>query len=141
VPKGQRKNQNEKYRLKYQRLRRAARTMIFENAALLNIYFVLNFFKFLLKSLLQYQTLSEGELLPTPSSSSVPSVPPAALTSAPAAGPSGSSLAHNPMSLVSIGEEGLLKKTKKERKDRGKENGKEECRCESEYISVTCSDR
>uniref|UniRef100_A0A8C6T4I7 INO80 complex subunit E N-terminal domain-containing protein n=1 Tax=Neogobius melanostomus TaxID=47308 RepID=A0A8C6T4I7_9GOBI len=32
--RGQRKNQNEKYRLKYLRLRKAARTMIFENAAL-----------------------------------------------------------------------------------------------------------
>ncbi|XP_008424213.1 transforming growth factor beta regulator 1 isoform X1 [Poecilia reticulata] len=134
IKRGQRKKQNEKYRLKYQRLRKAARTMIFENAALCDeIAHTEEKFlrakeerKFLLKSLLQYQTLSEGELLPTPSSSSVPSVPPAALTSAPAAGASGSSLAHNPMSLVSIGEEGLLKKPKKERKDRGKENGKEE---------------
>uniref|UniRef100_A0A3Q4MZ19 Transforming growth factor beta regulator 1 n=1 Tax=Neolamprologus brichardi TaxID=32507 RepID=A0A3Q4MZ19_NEOBR len=32
--RGPRKNQNEKYRLKYLRLRKAARAMIFENAAL-----------------------------------------------------------------------------------------------------------
>uniref|UniRef100_A0A8C2JKE9 Transforming growth factor beta regulator 1 n=1 Tax=Cyprinus carpio TaxID=7962 RepID=A0A8C2JKE9_CYPCA len=34
VRKGNRKNQNEKFRLKYMRLRKAARAMIFENAAL-----------------------------------------------------------------------------------------------------------
>uniref|UniRef100_A0A4W6CU29 Transforming growth factor beta regulator 1 n=1 Tax=Lates calcarifer TaxID=8187 RepID=A0A4W6CU29_LATCA len=34
MKRGSRKNQNEKYRLKYLRLRKAARAMIFENAAL-----------------------------------------------------------------------------------------------------------
>lgn len=134
IKRGQRKNQNEKYRLKYLRLRKAARTMIFENAALCDeIAHTEEKFlrakeerKFLLRSLLQYQTVSEGELLPTPSSSSLPPIPPAALTSAPAAGPSGTSLPHNSTSLVSMGEEALLKKPKKERKDRGKENGKED---------------
>ncbi|XP_036005611.1 transforming growth factor beta regulator 1 isoform X2 [Fundulus heteroclitus] len=132
--RGQRKKQNEKYRLKYLRLRKAARAMIFENAALCDeIAHTEEKFlrakeerKFLLKTLLQYQTLSEGELLPTPSSSALPPVPPAALTSAPAAGPSGTSLAHNPTSVALMGEDGLLKKPKKERKERGKENGKEE---------------
>uniref|UniRef100_A0A3Q2NVH2 Transforming growth factor beta regulator 1 n=1 Tax=Fundulus heteroclitus TaxID=8078 RepID=A0A3Q2NVH2_FUNHE len=132
--RGQRRKQNEKYRLKYLRLRKAARAMIFENAALCDeIAHTEEKFlrakeerKFLLKTLLQYQTLSEGELLPTPSSSALPPVPPAALTSAPAAGPSGTSLAHNPTSVALMGEDGLLKKPKKERKERGKENGKEE---------------
>ncbi|KAM4590392.1 transforming growth factor beta regulator 1 isoform 1-T2 [Fundulus diaphanus] len=132
--RGQRKKQNEKYRLKYLRLRKAARAMIFENAALCDevAHTEEKFLKakeerkFLLKTLLQYQTLSEGELLPTPSSSALPPVPPAALTSAPAAGPSGTSLAHNATSVALMGEEGLLKKPKKERKERGKENGKEE---------------
>ncbi|XP_015228184.1 PREDICTED: transforming growth factor beta regulator 1 isoform X2 [Cyprinodon variegatus] len=134
LKRGQRKKQNEKYRLKYLRLRKAARTMIFENAALCDeIAHTEEKFlrakeerKFLLKSLMQYQTFSEGELLPTPASSSLPPAPPAALSSAPAAGPSATSLPHNPMSVVPMGEDGLLKKTKKERKERGKENGKEE---------------
>lgn len=81
--------------------------------------------RFLLKSLLQYQSLSEGEILVTPSSSSHPPVPPVALTSG-TAGASGLSGGHNLASVVSTGEEGPLKKPKKERKERGRENGKEE---------------
>ncbi|KAG9348529.1 hypothetical protein JZ751_002265 [Albula glossodonta] len=73
-----RKNQNEKYRLKYLRLRKAARTMIFENAALCDevAHLEEKFIRakeerrFLLKTLLQYQSLSEGELLSAPSASS-----------------------------------------------------------------------
>lgn len=84
--------------------------------------------RFLLKSLLQYQSLSEGEILPTPSSSHPP-VPPVALTSG-AAGASGLSGGHNLTSAVSTGEEGPLKKPKKERKERGRENGKEDCECD-----------
>lgn len=85
-------------------------------------------YRFLLKSLLQYQSLSEGEILPTPSSSSHPPVPPVAFTSSPA-GASGLSAGHNLASVVSTGEDGPLKKPKKERKERGKENGKEEREC------------
>lgn len=81
---------------------------------------------FLLKSLLQYQSLTEGDILPTPSSSSHPTVPPAALTLGPAGAP-GLSGPHNLTSVVSTGDEGALKKPKKERKERGRENGKEEC--------------
>uniref|UniRef100_A0A1A8FV17 Transforming growth factor beta regulator 1 n=1 Tax=Nothobranchius korthausae TaxID=1143690 RepID=A0A1A8FV17_9TELE len=129
--KGPRKTQNEKYRLKYLRLRKAARAMIFENAALCDeVAHIEEKFlrakeerRFLLKTLLQYQCLSEGEALPTPSSSSLPPAPPVALTSGPA-GTSGLSATHN--LLVSTGDEGLLKKPKKERKERGRENGKEE---------------
>ena len=51
-----------------------------------------------------------------------------ALTSVPA-GASGLSGGHNLASVVSTGEEGPLKKPKKERKERGRENGKEEREC------------
>lgn len=201
MKRGPRKNQNEKYKLKYLRLRKAARAMIFvskstilttkgyskryfvnlrgllpcsqENAALCDevahleekflrakeerrwvplsflssnaifffcttftwtpstnkwfLFFPLFISRFLLKSLLQYQSLSEGEILPTPSSSSLPAAPPVTLTSVPA-GASGLPAAHGLISSVSTGEEVLLKKPKKERKERGKENGKEECK-------------
>ncbi|XP_042270395.1 transforming growth factor beta regulator 1 [Thunnus maccoyii] len=133
MKRGPRKNQNEKYRLKYLRLRKAARAMIFENAALCDevAHLEEKFLRakeerrFLLKSLLQYQSLSEGEILPTPASSSHPAVPPVALTSG-SAGASGLSGGHNLTSVVSTGDEGPLKKPKKERKERGRENGKEE---------------
>ncbi|XP_041850927.1 transforming growth factor beta regulator 1 isoform X2 [Melanotaenia boesemani] len=133
MKRGQRKNQNEKYRLKYLRLRKAARTMIFENAALCDevAHLEEKFLRakeerrFLLKSLLQYQSLSDGEILPTPSSSTLPPVPSVALTSGPA-GTSSLPTAHNLTASLSTGEEGLLKKPKKERKERGRENGKEE---------------
>ncbi|CAK6967338.1 transforming growth factor beta regulator 1 isoform X1 [Scomber scombrus] len=133
MKRGPRKNQNEKYRLKYLRLRKAARAMIFENAALCDevAHLEEKFLRakeerrFLLKSLLQYQSLSEGEILPTPASSSHPTVPPVALTSG-SAGASGLSGGHNLTSVVSTGDEGPLKKPKKERKERGRENGKEE---------------
>ncbi|KAM9853188.1 transforming growth factor beta regulator 1 [Aulostomus maculatus] len=133
MKRGPRKKQNEKYRLKYLRLRKAARTMIFENAALCDevAHLEEKFLRakeerrFLLKSLLQYQTLSEGDVLPAPSSSSHPTVPPAVLSSGPVGAP-GLSLTHSLSAAVSAGEEGLLKKPKKERKERGRENGKEE---------------
>ncbi|XP_026230220.1 transforming growth factor beta regulator 1 [Anabas testudineus] len=133
MKRGPRKNQNEKYRLKYLRLRKAARAMIFENAALCDevAHLEEKFLRakeerrFLLKSLLQYQSLSEGEILPTPSSSSHPPVLPVALNAG-SAGASGLSGGHNLVSVVSTGEEGPLKKPKKERKERGRENGKEE---------------
>lgn len=83
-------------------------------------------FRFLLKSLLQYQALTEGETAPTPNSSCHPPVPPLALAPGPAGAPGlsgGSSL----LSAVPSGEDGTLKKPKKERKERGRENGKEEC--------------
>ncbi|CAB1431011.1 unnamed protein product [Pleuronectes platessa] len=128
-----RKTQNEKYRLKYLRLRKAARAMIFENAAVCDevAHLEERFLRakeerrFLLKSLSQYQSLSEGDILSTPSSSAHPPVPPVALTSVPA-GASGLSGGHSLASVVSTGEEGPLKKPKKERKERGRENGKEE---------------
>lgn len=130
--RGQRKNQNEKYRLKYLRLRKAARTMIFENAALCDeIAHLEEKFvrakeerRFLLKSLLQYQSLSEGELLPTPSASTHPVVQNVVMASS-LAGTSGVSAGHN-LPSVQISEEGPLKKPKKERKERTRENGKDD---------------
>lgn len=106
----------------------------FNNPFIIYLFF-LSFFRFLLKTLLQYQSVSEGDVLPTPSSGSLPPVPPVALTSGPA-GPSGLSVPHNLTSVVSAGEEALLKKPKKERKERGKENGKEECKCEERRVFV-----
>ncbi|XP_018604386.1 transforming growth factor beta regulator 1 isoform X2 [Scleropages formosus] len=126
----QRKNQNEKYRLKYLRLRKAARAMIFENAALCDevAHLEEKFVRakeerrFLLKTLLQYQSLPEGELLSAPSTSSN-------TTAAFASNSVGASLLGGVHSLgpsSSGADEGLPKKPKKERKERGRENGKED---------------
>lgn len=81
--------------------------------------------RFLLKSLLQYQSLTEGEILPTPSSSSHPPLLPVTLPPGPAAVP-GQSGPHSLVPLAPTGEDGPLKKPKKERKERGRENGKED---------------
>ncbi|XP_051513091.1 transforming growth factor beta regulator 1 isoform X1 [Myxocyprinus asiaticus] len=125
VRKGPRKNQNEKYRLKYLRLRKAARAMIFENAALYDeIAHLEEKFvrakeerRFLLKSLLQYQSVAEGEPIPTPSCSTHTPVTPQSST------PGGAVLSgsHSQGSGLSGSEESLLKKPKKERKERGRE--------------------
>ncbi|RVE64544.1 hypothetical protein OJAV_G00126850 [Oryzias javanicus] len=129
--RGPRKTQSEKYRLKYLRLCKAARAMIFENAALCDeVAHIEEKFlrakeerRFLLKTLLQYQSVPEADMLPTPSSSSLPPVPSVALSSGPS-GASGLTTAHS--FIASAGEEALLKKPKKERKERGRENGREE---------------
>ncbi|KAF5905485.1 transforming growth factor beta regulator 1 isoform X1, partial [Clarias magur] len=131
VKKAVRKNQNEKYRLKYLRLRKAARAMIFENAALgdevarLEEKFVRakEERRFLLKTLLQYQSLAEGELLSTPGSSTHP---PATFSSTAAAGGAAIPTSQSQASGASATDDGLLKKPKKDRKERGKENGREE---------------
>lgn len=124
--RGQRKSHNEKYRLKYLRLRKAARAMIFENAALCDEIAQLEekFLKakverrFLLKCLLQYQSLSEGELLPTPSASTHPAGQNVVMISG--------SAGMSSQPSVQITDDGLLKKPKKERKERTRENGKDE---------------
>ncbi|XP_058244564.1 transforming growth factor beta regulator 1 isoform X1 [Hemibagrus wyckioides] len=128
--KALRKNQNEKYRLKYLRLRKAARAMIFENAALgdevahLEEKFVRakEERRFLLKTLLQYQSLAEGEMISTPGSSAHT---PATFSSS-AAGATIVPTVQSQGSGPSGPDDGFLKKPKKERKERGKENGKEE---------------
>uniref|UniRef100_A0A673J0F7 Transforming growth factor beta regulator 1 n=1 Tax=Sinocyclocheilus rhinocerous TaxID=307959 RepID=A0A673J0F7_9TELE len=133
VRKGPRKNQNEKYRLKYMRLRKAARAMIFENAALYDeIAHLEEKFvrakeerRFLLKSLLQYQSLAEGEsaaAAPTPSCSTHAPVVLSSSTPGGAALPG----SHSQATGLSGSDDGLLKKPKKERKERGRENGREE---------------
>ncbi|XP_021323375.1 transforming growth factor beta regulator 1 isoform X2 [Danio rerio] len=130
VRKGPRKNQNEKYRLKYIRLRKASRAMIFENAALYDeIAHLEEKFvrakeerRFLLKSLLQYQSVAEGEPVVTPGCSTHT---PVALSSST---PGGATLAgsHSLTTGLSGPEDSLLKKPKKERKERGRETSREE---------------
>ncbi|CAM4583929.1 unnamed protein product [Leuciscus chuanchicus] len=132
VRKGPRKNQNEKYRLKYIRLRKAARSMIFENAALYDeIAHLEEKFvrakeerRFLLKSLLQFQSLSEGEAVPTPSCSTHTHAPVTMSSSTP--GGAALPVSHSQTPGLSASEDSLLKKPKKERKERGRENGREE---------------
>ncbi|XP_039540075.1 transforming growth factor beta regulator 1 isoform X2 [Pimephales promelas] len=132
VRKGPRKNQNEKYRLKYIRLRKAARSMIFENAALYDeIAHLEEKFvrakeerRFLLKSLLQFQSLSEGEAVPTPSCSTHTHTPVTMSSSTPGGAALPASQSQTPG--LSASEDCLLKKPKKERKERGRENGREE---------------
>lgn len=132
VRKGPRKNQNEKYRLKYIRLRKAARSMIFENAALYDeIAHLEEKFvrakeerRFLLKSLLQFQSLSDGEAVPTPSCSAHTHTPVTMSSSTP--GGAALPASHSQTPGLSASEDGLLKKPKKERKERGRENGRED---------------
>lgn len=130
VRKGPRKNQNEKYRLKYMRLRKAARAIVFENAALYDeIAHLEEKFvrakeerRFLLKSLLQYQSVAEGESVPTPSCSTHTPVALSSSTPGCAALPG----SHSQATGLSGSDDSLLKKPKKERKERGRENGREE---------------
>ncbi|XP_031429526.1 transforming growth factor beta regulator 1 isoform X2 [Clupea harengus] len=128
--KNPRKNQIEKYRLKYLRLRKAARTMIFENAALCDevAHLEEKFVRakeerrFLLKTLLQYQSVSDSEFPSGPSGSTHT---PAGFGSS-GGGTSGAPGGHSVGPGASPAEEGAPKKPKKERKERGRENGREE---------------
>ncbi|XP_036440911.1 transforming growth factor beta regulator 1 isoform X2 [Colossoma macropomum] len=130
VKKVLRKNQNEKYRLKYLRLRKAARAMIFENAALCDevAHLEEKFVRakeerrFLLKTLLQYQSLAEGEMLSTPSNTS--HTPATFTSSATGAAVMPAGQTQGPGAPGS--DDAFLKKPKKERKERGRENGREE---------------
>ncbi|KAG2469709.1 TBRG1 regulator, partial [Polypterus senegalus] len=125
-----RKSQNEKYRLKYLRLQKAARAMIFENAALCDeiAHLEEKFIqakeerRFLLKTLLQYQSLTEGDIHMAPSTSSHPQA------SFSSSGIGGLSVGTTPVlgQGISGGEDSISKKCKKDRKDRGKENGRED---------------
>ncbi|XP_008584628.1 PREDICTED: transforming growth factor beta regulator 1 [Galeopterus variegatus] len=122
------KSQNEKYRLKYLRLRRAAKATVFENAAICDEIARLEekFLKakeerrYLLKKLLQLQALTEGEVqAAAPSHSS--SLP---LTYS-VASSVGTVQGAGPISGPSTGaEEPFGKKAKKEKKEKGKENNK-----------------
>ncbi|KAM6946460.1 transforming growth factor beta regulator 1 [Aplochiton taeniatus] len=127
--KASRKSQNEKYRFKYLRLRKAARAMIFENAALCDeVAHIEEKFlrakeerRFLLKSLLQYRCLSDGELLSVSGAGSHTSAPFSSTTGATVL-PGG----HSGVTGTPADEEGLPKKPKKERRERGRENGRED---------------
>lgn len=96
---------------------------------------LISVFRFLLKSLLPYQALTDGEIPPTPNSSGHPPVPPLALTPGPT-GASGLSGGSNLLSVVTSGEDGTPKKPKKERKERGRENGKEECEYSFHHLNI-----
>lgn len=122
------KSLNEKYRLKYLRLRRAAKATVFENAAICDEIARLEekFLKakeerrYLLKKLLQLQALTEGDVqAAAPSHSS--SLP---LTYS-VASSVGTLQGVGPVSGPSTGaEEPFGKKSKKEKKEKGKENNK-----------------
>ncbi|XP_069803551.1 transforming growth factor beta regulator 1 [Dendropsophus ebraccatus] len=117
--KSKKRNHKEKYRLKCLRLRRTAKTMIFENAALcdeiarLESKFIRakDERRFLLKRLLQLQALSEDDPAGTHSSGLSLGFD-----------MSGLSDGNLEMSLTSTVEDGAGKKTKKERREKGKEN-------------------
>ncbi|KAM9763684.1 transforming growth factor beta regulator 1 [Dama dama] len=122
------KSQNEKYRLKYLRLRRAAKATVFENAAICDEIARLEekFLKakeerrYLLKKLLQLQALTEGDVqAAAPSHTS--SLP---LTYS-VASSVGTLQGAGPVSGPTTGaEEPFGKKSKKEKKEKGKENNK-----------------
>uniref|UniRef100_A0A5F8GPU6 Transforming growth factor beta regulator 1 n=1 Tax=Monodelphis domestica TaxID=13616 RepID=A0A5F8GPU6_MONDO len=130
MKKPPKKSQNEKYRLKYLRLRKAAKATVFENAAICDEIARLEekFIKakeerrYLLKKLLQLQTLTEGETqtVATTHSSNLPLSYGVATSMGPIQG-TGSI----PVSS-SVVEEQFGKKPKKEKKEKGKENNKVE---------------
>ncbi|XP_038609331.1 transforming growth factor beta regulator 1 [Tachyglossus aculeatus] len=122
------KSHNPKYRLKYLRLRNAAKAAVFENAAICDEIARLEekFLKakeerrYLLKKLLQLQALTEGEPPAAPASHSC-SLP---LTFG-GAGSLGPGPGAGPVSVPSLGaDEPLGKRPKKEKKEKGKENSK-----------------
>ncbi|XP_036894215.1 transforming growth factor beta regulator 1 [Sturnira hondurensis] len=128
MKKPPKRSQNEKYRLKYLRLRKAAKATVFENAAICDEIARLEekFLKakeerrYLLKKLLQLQALTEGEVQPTapPHSSSLP-------LAYGVASSVGTLQGAGPISGPSTGaEEPFGKKSKKEKKEKGKENNK-----------------
>ncbi|XP_003472764.1 transforming growth factor beta regulator 1 isoform X1 [Cavia porcellus] len=122
------KSQNEKYRLKYLRLRKAAKATVFENAAICDEIARLEekFLKakeerrYLLKKLLQLQALTEGDVqAAAPSHSSTLPLTYGVASSV------GTVQGAGPMSGPSTGaEEPFGKKSKKEKKEKGKENNK-----------------
>ncbi|XP_073513484.1 transforming growth factor beta regulator 1 [Phyllobates terribilis] len=117
--KSKKRSHNEKYRLKCLRLRRMAKAMIFENAALCDeIARMENKFtkakderRFLLKRLLQLQALSEDDPAGTHSSGLSLSYD-----------VSGLSDGNLEMNLSGAGDDGAAKKMKKDRREKGKEN-------------------
>ncbi|XP_004605198.2 transforming growth factor beta regulator 1 [Sorex araneus] len=128
MKKPPKKSQNEKYRLKYLRLRKAAKATVFENAAICDEIARLEekFLKakeerrYLLKKLLQLQALTEGDVQPAalPHGSSLPLAYSVASTV-------GTLQGAGPIAGSSTGaEEPFGKKSRKEKKEKGKENNK-----------------
>ncbi|XP_051897505.1 transforming growth factor beta regulator 1 isoform X2 [Pristis pectinata] len=124
---------NEKYRVKYLRLRKTVKALIFENAALCDeiAYMELKFFRtkeerrFLLKRLLQHQSLSDGtELAGSAGTVLAPTVYSVPAGSSQVAGVT--SLPTTPVASTLAGEEASGKKSKKDKRDKGKDNGKDD---------------
>ncbi|XP_059802202.1 transforming growth factor beta regulator 1 isoform X4 [Hypanus sabinus] len=124
---------NEKYRTKYLRLRKTVKALIFENAALCDeiAYMELKFFRtkeerrFLLKKLLQHQSFSDGtDLTGSAGTILAPTMYSVPTGSSQVAGVS--SLPTTPVASTSTGEEALGKKSKKDKRDKGKDNGKDD---------------
>ncbi|XP_072347974.1 transforming growth factor beta regulator 1 isoform X2 [Scyliorhinus torazame] len=123
------KTLNEKYRIKYLRLRKTIKAMIFENAALCDeiAYIEQKFIRtkeerrFLLKRLLQHQNVTEGIELAGPTSTAL--TPPAySVPGGTKQVTAASNLPTTPVTSTS-GEEAVGKKSKKDKRDKGKDNG------------------
>ncbi|XP_072138490.1 transforming growth factor beta regulator 1 isoform X3 [Mobula birostris] len=133
VKKVLKKALNEKYRTKYLRLRKTVKALIFENAALCDeiAYMELKFFRtkeerrFLLKKLLQHQSFCDGaDLTGSAGTILAPTMYSVPTGSSQVAGVS--SLPTTPVASTSAGEEALGKKSKKDKRDKGKDNGKDD---------------
>ncbi|GCC25456.1 hypothetical protein chiPu_0003866 [Chiloscyllium punctatum] len=127
------KTLNEKYRIKYLRLRKTVKTLIFENAALCDeIAYVEQKFirtkeerRFLLKRLLQHQNITDG----TDLAGTISTVLTPPMYNVPGGSnqvPGVSNLPTTPIASTSVGEEAVGKKSKKDKKDKGKDNGKDD---------------
>ncbi|XP_078386664.1 transforming growth factor beta regulator 1 isoform X5 [Cetorhinus maximus] len=127
------KTLNEKYKIKYLRLRKTVKALIFENAALCDeiAYIEQKFIqtkeerRFLLKRLLQHQNLTDGTDLAGPTSAVL--TPP--MYNVPGGTnqvPGVSNLPTTPVTSTSVGEEAVGKKSKKDKRDKEKDNGKDD---------------
>ncbi|XP_041032460.1 transforming growth factor beta regulator 1 isoform X7 [Carcharodon carcharias] len=127
------KTLNEKYKIKYLRLRKTVKALIFENAALCDeiAYIEQKFIqtkeerRFLLKRLLQHQNLTEGADLAGPTSGVLTS-PMYNVPGGTNQVPGVSNLPTTPVTSTSVGEEALGKKSKKDKRDKEKDNGKDD---------------
>ncbi|XP_067828870.1 transforming growth factor beta regulator 1 isoform X2 [Heptranchias perlo] len=127
------KTLNEKYRIKYLRLRKTIKALIFENAALCDeIAYIEQKFvrtkeerRFLLKRLLQHQSLTDGTEL-AGSTSTVLAPPVYSVPGGTSQVPGVLSLPTTPVTSTSVGEEAVGKKSKKDKRDKGKDNGKDD---------------
>ncbi|XP_078055901.1 transforming growth factor beta regulator 1 isoform X2 [Mustelus asterias] len=127
------KTLNEKYRIKYLRLRKTIKAMIFENAGLCDeiAYIEQKFIRtkeerrFLLKRLLQHQNLTDGTELAGPTNALL-TLPVYNVPGGTNQVPGASNLPTTPVTSSSAGEEAVGKKSKKDKRDKGKDNGKDD---------------